>query len=359
MRSTSSLPASASVASRDPLPDLLGWLRELGVHEPELEQMPGGASTRRFYRATLPGGRSAVAMFFPDASVPDEIVKTSETGRRWPFLEVRELLEARGVHVPRLLGERCEQGLLLMEDLGEDTLANYLKRVPAAREPVYRQAVRDLAQAQQRLAQLPEGSIVAARAFDEELLRWELDHFREYGLEARGLHLDDRQRAAFDAAADHLASSIAQLPRGFVHRDYQSRNLMVRIVDDDAVELVWLDFQDALLGPRCYDLVALLNDSYQVFDAAFIEARLDDFTEAQGLSAPERRALGEEFQLVTVQRKLKDAGRFIYLDVVKHNPSFLGFVESTIDKARGALRQLATQPKHARLLPLLELLSKP
>ena len=28
-------------------------------------------------------------------------------------------------------------------------------------------------------------------------------------------------------------------------------------------KLCWIDFQDALLGPRVYDLVALLNDSYQ------------------------------------------------------------------------------------------------
>ena len=39
-------------------------------------------------------------------------------------------------------------------------------------------------------------------------------------------------------------------------------------------ELVWIDFQDALMGPRVYDLVALLCDSYQTFDADFAAARL-------------------------------------------------------------------------------------
>jgi hypothetical protein len=43
---------------------------------------------------------------------------------------------------------------------------------------------------------------------------------------------------------------------------------------------------------------------------------------------------------VTVQRKLKDAGRFVFIDRKKGNPDFLRFVEPTIDKVRGALERL-------------------
>src|SRR5262249_984311 len=114
--------------------------------------------------------------------------------------------------------------------------------------------------------------------------------------------------------------------RGFVHRDYQSRNLMVREGASGA-ELVWIDFQDALLGPRVYDLVALLNDSYQTFDRGFVEARLDDFARTSGLDEAARVALGREFDVVTVQRKLKDAGRFVFIDRVKKNPAFLPYFE--------------------------------
>ena len=182
-----------------------------------------------------------------------------------------------------MLAEACPEGLLLIEDLGDETLAAFLDRAPARRAEIYRAAVTDLAGAQRALRALPEGSVVASRAFDETLLRWELDHFREWGLDARDRALPPAERARFDAIADRLARRIAAWPRGFVHRDYQSRNLMVL---GDA--LVWIDFQDALLGPRAYDLVALLNDSYQSFDRAFIDARLDDFARASGLGAEGR-----------------------------------------------------------------------
>ncbi|MEB2310495.1 MAG: phosphotransferase [Sorangiineae bacterium] len=317
-------------------------------------ELEGGASTRRFFRVALGPGASAIAMFVPDAARPDEIGKTHEGGRRWPLLEVRELLAERGVRVPALVGEACEDGFVLVEDLGDDTLANYLARVPAHRERLYERAVADLARAQEALAALPARSIVSERAFDHDLLKWEIEHFREWGLEARGIELTPADRALFDELAERLAGRIAAWPRGFVHRDYQSRNLMVELDPAGEPGLAWIDFQDALLGPRVYDLVALLGDSYQTFDRDFIEARLDDYARARGLDAAGRREVGREFDLVTVQRKLKDAGRFVFIDRVKQNPSFLEFVEPTIAKVRAALDRLKDEPDLVRLGGLLE-----
>jgi hypothetical protein len=324
--------------------------------------MPGGASTRRYFRVTLPGGRTAVGMFVPEGAKPEEIEK-AKVRARWPFLEVRDLLAEHGVDVPRVLGEDTEKGWLLIEDLGDDTLANYLLKHPEQKRALYTRAVSDLASAQRALGRLPADSVVATRAFDEDLLRWEIDHFREWGLDARGKPLAPADRAIFDEIADRLAKKIADWPRGFTHRDYQSRNLMMREparassrADAGAPQagstpgLVWIDFQDALLGPRVYDLVALLNDSYQEFDREFVDARLDEYAREQRLDAKERDALGLEFDLVTVQRKLKDAGRFVYIDRVKGNPSFLKFVTPTVKKVKVALERLRERDRDMALL---------
>ena len=320
-------------------------IQATGHRSAEVDAMPGGASTRRYLRVRTPEGAphgSLVAMFVPDGT-PEEITAGGPTAR-WPFLEVHALLHAHGVRVPALLAEDCERGLLLLEDLGDETLAAFLDRAPARRAEIYRAAVTDLARAQRSLGALPEGSVVATRAFDEKLLRWELDHFREWGLDARGQELAEADRAGFDAIADRLARRIAAWPRGFTHRDYQSRNLMVRGGAGEAPELVWIDFQDALLGPRVYDLVALLNDSYQSLDRAFMDARLDEYAAAAGLDVAGREALGREFDVVTVQRKLKDAGRFVFIDRIKKNPGFLPYVEPSLAKVRGALARLQDEP---------------
>ena len=311
--------------------------------------MPGGASTRRYFRLTFSEGKTAVAMFVPEAGRSEEVQKTHD-GPRWPFLEVRDLLADRGVDVPRILAEDTDNGWLVIEDLGDETLANWLAKHPDEKAALYTKAVSDLAKAQKELASLPTGSVVSSRHFDFELLRWEIEHFREWGLDAREKPLPASDVAAWNGIADRLAKRVAALPQGFVHRDYQSRNIMV-VPGADGHRLVWIDFQDALLGPRVYDLVALLNDSYQEFDRAFVEARLRDYAAAAGCAF---EGLTDEFDLVTVQRKLKDAGRFVFIDRQKGNPSFLKFVTPTIKKVGGALARLAPHdPDMAALLDML------
>lgn len=320
---------------------LTALLARIGKNAREVTPMPGGASTRRYFRLALDGGDSAVGMFSPEGATPEEIQKAALHASlpRWPFLEVAELLGEHGVDVPRIFAEDTQSGWVVLEDLGDDTLANWLLAHPEDKARLYTTAVRDLARAQERLMALPTGCVVSSRAFDADLLEWEIEHFREWGLEARGLALSDMDRSAFDAIAKRLANRIAALPRGFVHRDYQSRNLMVRPATKS---LVWIDFQDALLGPRVYDLVALLNDSYQEFDRAFVEERLAEYGDERGLDASGQASLVAQFDLVTVQRKLKDAGRFVFIDRKKGNSSFLRFVEPTIAKVRSSLARLAS-----------------
>ena len=56
----------------------------------------------------------------------------------------------------------------------------------------------------------------------------------------------------------------------------------------------------AVATPR---FVALLNDSYQTFDRAFQEARLDEYAAERGLDRAGREELGRRFDVLTVQRK--------------------------------------------------------
>lgn len=357
-------PSSASLATEVDLEPLRALVASCALSAATITPMPGGASSRRYFRVELSEGDPVVGMFVPDGAKPEEVQK-AHAGTRWPFLEVRDLLDAHGIDVPRVLGEDTEAGWLLIEDLGEDTLANFLLTHESDREELYRRAVRDVARAQKALSTLPAGCVIGSRQFDYDLLRWEIEHFREWGLDARGSSLSEADASRWTEIADRLARRVASLTQGFVHRDYQSRNLMVLPRSGSHpppsagapapdLRLVWIDFQDALLGPRVYDLVALLNDSYQDFDRAFVEARLEDYARAADLPPDDASRLVSEFDLVTVQRKLKDAGRFVFIDRVKGNPGFLHFVTPTVHKVKGALERLSpTEPDMAELLDIL------
>jgi len=58
------------------------------------------------------------------------------------------------------------------------------------------------------------------------------------------------------------------------------------------------------------------------------------------------------FHLQTLQRKLKDAGRFDYIDIVKKNPNFLRYIPDTLNYVKQAFEAL---PEHR---PLQERLAK-
>jgi aminoglycoside/choline kinase family phosphotransferase len=119
-----------------------------------------------------------------------------------------------------------------------------------------------------------------------------------------------------------------------VHRDFQSRNLMWA----PGERLTVIDFQDALQGPVPYDLVALLCDSYVALAQPLQEAMIERYAELQQMTPSERATFRATFWRLAVQRKLKDAGRFVFIDRVRGNPDFLRWYPQSLVYVGRALR---------------------
>jgi aminoglycoside/choline kinase family phosphotransferase len=300
-------------------------------------KLKGDASNRSYLRVgTWP--HSFVVMVMPEQARSSEEAAGSAVPAELPFVDVQRYLANLGVRVPAILRYDEPAGMMVLEDLGDVTLERALEKTSA--ETLYGSAVdllaglRTAAEAKPR----PE-SIAFRRAFDEELYLWELHHFREWGLEAwSGKIPTPSETSVLQEAFLNVAQRLAAAPRGFTHRDYQSRNLMVK----DG-EVVVIDFQDALQGPRAYDLVALLRDSYVALDEELVDAMLRRYQEALTRATGERFDAAEFrrfFDLLTVQRKLKDAARFEFIHRVKHNPSFLAHIPQSLAYVRAAFERL-------------------
>ena len=227
-------------------------------------KLRGDASTRSYYRVYAEGSASGLPECVIVMRLPDDALGSDEGGaqpgtHRLPFVEVAELLQSKGLPVPGSSSRTSTTEFLLLEDLGDTTFEQGLRGVPSSEwEGLYARAIDLLADLHERCGDLPVGSIVSRRRFDRGLLQWELEHFREWGLEALWGPLDERESQTLRRAFSEIVLEIEAMPYGFVHRDYQSKNLMLG--PGDALTLI--DFQDALLGPRAYDIVALLCDSY-------------------------------------------------------------------------------------------------
>lgn len=307
--------------------------RSIGT--PPVLKLKGDASNRSYYRVGTAPDSWVLMVMPPDAAKKSEEASKGDAPTELPFVNVHRYLTKLGIRVPKILRYDEPAGMMVLEDLTDQTFEKAI--LQGDRKGWYTKAVELLAHLRAKAERDVDPSCLAfTRAFDVELYDWELHHFREWGLEAwSGKKPTAEERTELDAIFQRIAKQLAAAPRGFTHRDYQSRNLMVT-----NGELVVIDFQDALQGPRQYDLVALLRDSYVELDRAFVDAMLDAYIVAFEKETKEKIDVGpfkRFFELLTVQRKLKDAGRFEFINRVKGNPGFLVSIPASLRYVKAAL----------------------
>src|SRR5690606_7785452 len=151
-------------------------------------------------------------------------------------------------------------------------------------------------------------------AYDRTALGGELTLFNDWFVTELLHHpLSDDELRLIKKAFALLEDSALEQPQVLVHRDYHSRNLLVRA--DGRLGVV--DFQDAVWGPITYDLVSRLRDCYlrwapeQVRQWAIGYGNMA--AEAGLLSAVDELQYLRWFDWMGLQRHLKVLGIFTRL----------------------------------------------
>ena len=316
----------------DPVDERLAALRRwldgaLAGEDYTLAPASADASFRRYFRATLAGGRSLVAMDAP----PDK-------EDCLPFVRVAGLLAEAGVHAPRIHAQDLQQGFLLLEDLGRSTYLEVLNASNAA--AFMRDATAALIRWQlaTRAGELPP--------YDEALLRREMALFPEWYL---GRHLGRKPDALLQSVYDALAQSALAQPAVYVHRDYMPRNLMPSAPNPGV-----LDFQDAVLGPITYDIASLTRDAFLSWE----EEQVLDWTVRYWEGAKKARLpvqadfaeFWRAFEWMGLQRHLKVLGIFARLTYRDGKPKYLADTPRFLGYARATARRYSALSPLARLL---------
>ena len=318
------------------------YLSDTGLATQGAKVVPltGDASDRRYVRILLRDAPSQVLSVYPQAFDVEQL----------PFANVTRLMAAMPVPVPAILGHSNELGILALQDLGDVTLQAHLGAASATEHAaLYREAVALVEQLQRRGADLASDRYPSYRiAFDVEKLTWELEFFATYFVQGyRGVALGAAERAALTEEWRAIVEELAAEPRVLCHRDYHSRNLMLR---DGSLYII--DFQDARMGPDTYDLVSLLRDSYvDIVDrdldeliAYFLALKRSDDVRAD---ADEFR---RRFDLMALQRNLKALGTFGYQTTGRRNPVYIQYIPRTLHYVRNDLDLL---PQFGKLRDLL------
>ena len=291
------------------------------------------ASFRRYFRIEGNAG-SCIVM---DAPPPQEDVR--------PFLHVAGLIEAAGLHAPRVLAADESLGFLLLDDLGRQLYLDALNEADdRGADRLMRDALRALVHWQ--------GHVDAATLppYDDALLRRELALFPEWCVQREfGITWTAEEQARWGRVCDQLVGSALAQPVVAVHRDWMPRNLMVTDPNPGI-----LDFQDAVRGPISYDVASMLRDAFISWDEECeIDWAVRYWDSARKAGLPVGEDFGEfwrQLEWMGLQRHLKVLGIFCRLKHRDGKPRY----STDLPRFFGYATKVAM--RYAPLAPLARLL---
>ena len=311
--------------------------REAGVN-----LITGGGSDRAFYRVA-DGDRTAVLLV-------DDPVELQH------YLQICRFLQESGVATPVCYGIDEETGALLMEDLGSLRLDMAL----AVAEPeeelrLYRSCIDILVTMETGVTKnMFDAGFLEDTSFDMQALLKESDYFKE---EFLGRYCPVRLDRGWEEERRMLAGFLASQPPVFMHRDFQSRNLLV-----EKGKIRVIDFQTAHRGPGLYDAASLLKDPYHPLPS---EQRYKLLEELHGLLKERGSPVDDDFEkyregfvLAGIQRNLQALAAYVRLGVVKGKREFLESIPPALDLLEEGIDESGRLPSMRRMIEAIREISE-
>jgi N-acetylmuramate 1-kinase len=288
---------------------IAAFLAEAGWGAAQRGLLAGDASFRRYDRLTL-DGRTAVLM---DAPPPMENVG--------PFIKVASLLGGLGFSTPRILAQDHARGLLLLEDLGDDTYTTLLRQGRDERA-LYELATDALIEVRRRV---PQSALPTLPAFDEARCLREVSLLLDWYWPAiKGAPAPDDVRAEFEAAWRAVLPSLWKAGKTITLFDFHVDNLLVLPGRAGFQACGLLDFQDAVAGPVPFDLASLLEDVRRHVPQALADAMVARYLKGQpDIKDADFRAA---YAVSAAQRNTRIAGTFTRLLKRDSKPNYQRFM---------------------------------
>jgi aminoglycoside/choline kinase family phosphotransferase/GTP:adenosylcobinamide-phosphate guanylyltransferase len=316
---------------------------ECSIQKIKRTKLKGDGSDRKWYRLTA--GKQSLMM------VDHGIRKNSNVAEVDSFVAIGRHLLAADLPVPKIYLDDTFSGFVFLEDLGDLNLQNDVRQGKSFGDTILRY--------KSVIEHLIKLSVFGAREFDpswtcqspfysrEIILEKECRYFVEAFLQ-KYLNLD-LSYANFEKEFVSIAQkALAFATNGFMHRDLQSRNIMLK-----NNEIYFIDFQGGRMGPIQYDLASLLIDPYVELPYP-VQAQLLDYC-IKRLSPyvtvdPDKFRTGYHF--CTLTRNFQILGAFGHLSKVKGKVYFEQFIPNAVKTLKWNITKLES-PEFPKLKSLV------
>lgn len=211
-------------------------------HEIVLESLRQAGSNRQYFRFKH-DGESYILTYNP-ANAPENNA----------FVEFTQHFAGKGLNVPSIIYTDDAMQFYVQSDLGDVSLFDHITKEGFSENVLnlFKKTCSSLAKLQiEGGDDLDYSNCIATRSFDKQAIYSDLLYFLYYFVRALDLPYDKNLLLNdFDMLSSYLMQEEHQY---FMHRDCQSRNVMVR--DGEAY---FIDYQGGMQGALQYDIASLL-----------------------------------------------------------------------------------------------------
>lgn len=314
-------------------------IKSLRFDDIKILPLAGDASNRKYYRI-VHGEESWVLMKWEPYNPKD-----------YPFLSVLDHFAANGVHVPEVISQSPQEGLVLLDDLGDLTLERKFWESQNQESTLffYKMALDEILKIHGRATQNRSDCTAFKIQFDTEKLLWELNYGRDNLITGvLKFPLTDKAQTELQKAFTHICETLHHEPKVICHRDYHSRNLMIKLD-----KMYVIDFQDARMGPVQYDLVSLFKDSYiEMTDETTAQLMNYYLDRAKPFLGPQfsREHFDHIYEVQSVQRCFKACGSFASFFHQRSDRRYLKYLTPTLKRV---LKSLTRFPQYKVMADIL------
>jgi len=185
--------------------------------------------------------------------------------------------------------------------------------------------------------------------FDTEKFLWEMNYGKDNLIEGvLKFKFNDKTGKDIQRIFTDICAKLDNEPKKIVHRDYHSRNLMIKLD-----EMKVIDFQDARMGPIQYDLVSLFKDSYVNMNDEMTKTLMDYYLNSSKEFLPKnfsRAHFDEMYELQSIQRCFKACGSFASFYNLRNDRRYLKYLSGTLKRVLKSLTEFPDYKPFADIL---------